>query len=101
MVDDYRRALKDAERVVVEQHGSLGNLVRSMSTTSGSAIVPTIWAGNIIDRARKASAVLKAGAQVVPMDAKTVQIGRITADPTAAFRTEAAPSPPAIPRSTT
>ena len=87
-MQDYQRNLKDAERVVVEQHGSLANLVRSMSTTSGSAIVPTIWAGNIIDRARNASAVLRAGAQVVPMDAKTVQIGRITADPTAAFRTE-------------
>lgn len=77
-----------AESAVVGQHGSLGQLVRSMSTTSGSAVVPTTWAGDIIDRARNYAAVLQAGAQIVPMDAKTVQIGRLTADPTAAFRTE-------------
>ena len=59
-----------------------------MTTTSGSAIVPTVWAGDLIDRARNKAAVLQAGAEIVPMDAKTVQIGRLTGDPTAAFRTE-------------
>ncbi len=81
-----RRAAQDQH--VVGHHGSLGEMVRAMSTTSGSALVPTVWAGNIIDRARNASRVLTAGAQVVPMDAKTVQIGRLAGDPTAAFRTE-------------
>lgn len=79
-------AARDA--AVMAQHGDLGQLVRSMSTTSGSAIVPTMWANQIIDRARNFAAVLKAGATVVPMDTKVVQIGRLTADPTAAFRTE-------------
>lgn len=59
-----------------------------MTTTSGSAVVPTVWAADIIDRARNYAAVLQAGAPIVPMDAKTVQIGRLTTDPTAAFRTE-------------
>lgn len=76
------------EAPVLAQHGSLGQLVRAMSTTSGSAIVPTVWAGDLIDRARNKAAVLQAGAEIVPMDAKTVQIGRLTGDPTAAFRTE-------------
>jgi len=76
------------EQAVIGQHGGLGSLVRSMSTTTGSAIVPTVWASNIIDRARNFAAVLKAGATIVPMPAKVVQIGRLTADPTAAFRTE-------------
>jgi HK97 family phage major capsid protein len=77
-----------ADQHVIGQHGSFGNLVRSMSTTSGSAVVPTLWAADIIDRARNLAAVLRAGAQIVPMDAKVVQIGRLTTDPTSAFRTE-------------
>jgi HK97 family phage major capsid protein len=77
-----------ADAAVTGQHGSFGNLVRAMTTTSGSAVVPTLWASDIIDRARNLSAVMQAGAQVVPMDSKVVQIGRLTVDPTAAFRTE-------------
>lgn len=88
IVRDHARAFGDREKAVVGQHGDFGSLVRSMTTTSGSAIVPTVWLGDIIDRARNLSAVLQAGAQVVPMDAKTVQIGRLTADPSAAFRAE-------------
>ena len=82
-----RRA--EAERSVLDTHGNLGGMLRAMSTTSGSAIVPTVWSAEIIDRARNHAAVLQAGARVIPMDAKTVQIGRVTGDPTAAFRTEA------------
>jgi HK97 family phage major capsid protein len=63
-------------------------MLRAMSTTSGSAVVPRVWAGDIIDRALNLAAVLLAGAQIVPMDAKTVNIGRLTTDPTAAFRNE-------------
>lgn len=77
-----------ADAAVIGQHGGIGELVRSMSTVSGSAVVPTVWAGDIIDRARNHAAVLQAGAQIVPMDAKIVQIGRLTGDPSAAFRAE-------------
>ena len=77
-----------ADQHVTGTHGSFGNLIRSMSTTSGSAVVPQIWAADIIDRARNLAAVTRAGAQIVPMDAKIVNIGRLTTDPTAAFRTE-------------
>jgi HK97 family phage major capsid protein len=88
VVAAYREATRRQEEAVVGQHGSLGTLLNSMSTSSGSAVVPTLWASRIIDRARNIAAVLRAGAQVVPMDAKTVQIGRLTTDPTAAFRAE-------------
>lgn len=84
--DAERKATRDA--AIVGQHGSLGQMLRAMSTSGGSAIVPTIWASSVIDRARNESAVIKAGANVIPMDAKTIQVGRLTADPTAAFRTE-------------
>ncbi|MGS2616043.1 phage major capsid protein [Micromonospora sp. LZ34] len=88
LVRQHAEMNSPAEKIVVDGHGSLGNLVRAMSTTSGSAVVPTVWASNIIDRARNVAAVLQAGAQIVPMTAKTVQIGRLTGDPAAAFRTE-------------
>lgn len=83
-----RRRDADREKAIVGQHGDLGSLLKTMSTTSGTAIVPTVWAGDIIDRARNASVVMQAGATVVPMDTKTVQIGRLTGDPTVAFRAE-------------
>jgi HK97 family phage major capsid protein len=73
---------------IIGMHGGLGSLLRSISTTSGSAVVPTVWAADIIDLARNYAAVMQAGAEVVPMDAKIVQIGRLTADPSASFRTE-------------
>ncbi len=88
VVAEYAAQRAQAESHVTGMHGNFGNLLRSMSTTSGSAVVPTLWAAEIIDRARNLAAVMRAGATLVPMDAKVVQIGRLTTDPTAAFRTE-------------
>lgn len=76
------------EAAVLDAHGGIGNLLRATTTTSGSALVPTLWAGSIIDRARNYSAVLAAGAELIPMESKVLQIGRLTGDPTAAFRAE-------------
>lgn len=88
LVRQVASTVERRDQAVIGQHGSLGNLVRAMTTAGGSAIVPTVWAGELIDRARNMAAVLKAGAEIVPMNAKTVQIGRLTGDPAAAFRTE-------------
>jgi HK97 family phage major capsid protein len=88
VAQQYAAAQAGREQAVIGQHGDFGQLVRSMTTTSGSAIVPTVWSADIIDRARNLAAVTQAGAEIVPMDAKVVQIGRLTADPTAAFRAE-------------
>ena len=88
IVAAHRSRRAQREDAVIGRHGDLGSLLNSMSTTSGSAIVPTLWASDIIDRARNNAAVIKAGATMVPMDSKVVQIGRLTADPTASFRTE-------------
>jgi HK97 family phage major capsid protein len=88
VVAEHSRANETAEMAVVGMHGSLGGLLRAMTTTSGSAVVPQVWASSIIDRARNFSRVIEAGAQIVPMDAKTVNIGRLTGDPAAAFRNE-------------
>jgi HK97 family phage major capsid protein len=88
VVADYMAARSRADEAVIGQHGSIGNQLRAMTTTSGSAVVPTVWASDIVDRARSLAAVTRAGAEIVPMDAKVVNIGRLTTDPTAAFRTE-------------
>lgn len=79
---------KDRDAQVVAQFGDMGQFVRSLTTSGTAAVVPTVWFADIIDRARNESRVFQAGASIVPMDAKTVQIGRLTGDPTAAFRTE-------------
>lgn len=86
-------ARQNAQRdeALIGVHGGVGEQIRAaISTSSGSAIVPTLWSGDIIDKARNYSAVFQAGAQLVPMDAKIVQIGRLTGDPTSAFRAESA-----------
>lgn len=62
-----------------------------MSTTGASTIVPTLWSSEVIDRARNAAVIMQAGAQIVPMDSKILQIGRLTQDPAPAFKTEGSP----------
>jgi HK97 family phage major capsid protein len=88
VVSEYAAANTGREQAVIGHHGSFGQMLRAMTTTSGSAVVPTLWASGIIDRARNLAAVTRAGAQIIPMDSKTVNIGRLTGDPTAAFRSE-------------
>lgn len=88
IVSAHRSINIQRDQAQTGQHGSLGQMIRAMSTSSGSAVVPEVWAGNIIDRARNLAAVLRAGAEIVPMNAKTVNIGRLTGDPTAEFRAE-------------
>lgn len=83
-----RSVRPEADAHALAQYGGIGQMVRALSTSGGSAVVPTLWAGEIIDKAREEAAVFRAGATLVPMDAKTVKIGRVTGDPTAAFRLE-------------
>ncbi|WP_284751108.1 phage major capsid protein [Arthrobacter sp. efr-133-R2A-120] len=77
--------------------GSLGQMVRTVTDTGTSAVVPADWATDVIDLARNYSAVLNAGAQIVPMNGQIVNIGRVTGDPTAAFRTEGSAITPSDP----
>jgi HK97 family phage major capsid protein len=82
---------KTAERDahIVGTHGDFAGMLRSISTTSGaSAIVPTVWANSIIDKARNQAVMFRAGATLVPMGGKVEQIGRLTQDPSPAFRAE-------------
>jgi HK97 family phage major capsid protein len=79
---------RDPGRRVTETYSGVGQLVRALSTTGSSAIVPTVWGASIIDRARNAAQVVAAGAETIPMDSKTLQLGRLTTDPTTAWLAE-------------
>lgn len=87
------------EEAAIATHGNLANQLLALTLTGGAAVVPQVWAAQLIDLARNKSAVLQAGAQIVPMEAGVVKIGRLTGDPTAAFRTEGSlisPSDPTL-----
>lgn len=56
--------------------------------TAGGHMVPTPLAANVIDLARNKMRVIQAGAQTVPMTSQTLKIARLTADPTASWKTE-------------
>ncbi|MDP9459171.1 MAG: phage major capsid protein [Actinomycetota bacterium] len=60
------------------------------TATAGGHLVPTPLSAQIIDRARNATRVMQAGAQVVPMEAQVLKVARIVGDPTAAFHSELA-----------
>lgn len=85
------------EEAATAQFGGVAQMVRSLSTTGSSGVVPIAWASEIIDVARNNAAVLKAGAQIIPMDTLTLNVGRLTADPTAGFRTEGSSITPSDP----
>lgn len=59
--------------------------------SAGGYLVPTELAGKIIDKARNVAAVLSAGAQIVPMGSRTVDVPKWNADPVPTWRAEAAP----------
>ncbi len=91
-----------------EENLSFGRYVRGMVTgdwsgadaerralvegtaTAGGHLVPTPLSARIIDRARNATRVMQAGAQVVPMEAQTLKLARVVGDPTAAWHSELA-----------
>jgi HK97 family phage major capsid protein len=88
----------DAASAAEANYGTLGAMIRALAVGgTGSALVPTIWAAQLIDLARAESVVGAAKATVIPMDAGTVKIGRQTGDPSAAFRAEATEITPSDP----
>ncbi len=69
----------EAERKAVQTEGSLGG---------GGYLLPSPLSASIIDRARNLSVVSRAGAITIPMDAATLGMARIAADPTCAWHSE-------------
>jgi HK97 family phage major capsid protein len=59
-----------------------------MDTSSDSALVPTPLSAQVIDLARNQSRIFQAGARIVPMSSKTLDIARVTGDPSAEWKAE-------------
>lgn len=66
------------------------NAMTGGSGAGGGYLVPTVLSGQIIDLARNQTRVLEAGAQIVPMSSKTVDVARWESDPSAAWHSEGA-----------
>ena len=58
------------------------------STSAGGFLVPTILSSQIVDMVRNQSRVLEAGATIVPMENRTLDVPKWVGDPTAAWHTE-------------
>lgn len=48
---------RDRDAAIIGAHGNFGSYLRSMTTTGTSAIVPTVWSSEVIDKARNAAVV--------------------------------------------
>jgi HK97 family phage major capsid protein len=68
--------------------GSHMELAMSTAEPGGGYLVPDLMSARIIDRLRAATPIFDAGAQTVPMTASTLDIPRITGDPTATWHAE-------------
>jgi HK97 family phage major capsid protein len=66
------------------------NALTEGTSTAGGYLVPTLLSGQIIDLARKQTRVIQAGARIVPMENKTLDVAKWAGDPTAAWHSEGA-----------
>lgn len=79
MTGDWRNA--EAERQAM-------NAMTGGTGAAGGFLIPTLLSGQIIDLARAKTRVIEAGASVVPMDSRTVDVPRWDSDPTLSWRGE-------------
>lgn len=79
MTGDWRGS--DHERDVM-------NAMSGGSGAAGGILIPTTISADIIDRARAKTRVMEAGATVVPMDSRTVDVPRWVSDPNLQWRLE-------------
>lgn len=73
-----------------------GPELRAMSGLSGAGggfSLPTVLTAEIIDLARSQTRILEAGARVIPMDSRTVDVAKWVTDPTPGWRAEGAAIP--------
>ncbi|WP_421774426.1 phage major capsid protein [Gracilimonas sp.] len=68
----------------------LGGTTRNMDTSNDSELVPVPLSAQVIDLARNKSRIFQAGAKMVPMTSKTLDIARVTSDVNAEWKAEGA-----------
>lgn len=79
MTGDWRNA--GAERTAM-------NAMTGGTGSAGGFLIPTTLSGQIIDLARAKTQVIEAGAQVVPMETRTVDVAKWVSDPALGWRAE-------------
>jgi len=87
-LDKYLRGALTGNWNGAEREQQVCNAMSGASSAAGGILIPTILSGQIIDLARAQTRVLEAGAQIVPMESRTVDVARWTQDPTLSWRTE-------------
>ncbi len=58
------------------------------TATAGGYAVPDVLSARVIDKARNAARVIRAGAQTVPMTSSTLKLARVAGDPAAGWKLE-------------
>ncbi len=86
--DKYLRGVLFNQWKGADRELQIANTMSGASSTAGGALIPTVLQGQIIDLARAKTRVLEAGAQLVPMESRTVDVPTWTQDPTLSFRGE-------------
>lgn len=71
-----------------ERELELSNAMSGSTLPAGGILVPTLISSQIIDLARKKTRVLEAGARLVPMESRRVDVAKWTQDPTMGWRAE-------------
>lgn len=87
-LDKYMRGVLTGNWRDARREQEIMNAMSGASSAAGGVLIPTILSGQIIDLARAQTRVLEAGAQIVPMESRTVDVARWTQDPNLTWRTE-------------
>jgi HK97 family phage major capsid protein len=82
--DRYLRGLATARWDGAEHERALAEA----TVGAGGALVPAPLSARVIDLARNRTAVMRAGAQTVPMTSQTLALARLTSEGTPAWKTE-------------
>lgn len=87
-LDKYLRGALTGNWRGAEREQRIMAAMSGASSAAGGVLIPTILTGQLIDLARAQTRVLEAGATIVPMESRTVDVPRWTQDPTLSWRTE-------------
>lgn len=83
----YSLATGDRDYLSKKEHSAIYDSVGS-DDTEGGYLIPPELGGAVVDLARSASVVTRAGAQTVRMNSRQMDLVRVTSDPTSYWRPE-------------
>lgn len=87
-LDKYLRGVLFNQWRGADRELRIANAMSGASSAAGGVLIPAILTAQIIDLARAQTRVFEAGAQLVPMENRTVDVPRWATDPSLSWRTE-------------